>query len=218
MAIIKFPSTNLADENGLLAIGGDLEIESLLLAYNKGIFPWPISEKYPLTWFAPPKRCLIFVNEIKFSEGFRKFLKKTEYLISVNRSFPEVIKHCAKVKRNKSKGGTWITKEMISAYINLHQAGYAHSIECYDDETLIGGLYGVAIGGAFSAESMFHLKPNASQLCLYFLAESLREKKLDWFDCQVSNPHLKKLGAKEIARKDFQKLLNTATKKKVKIF
>ena len=205
MTIKAFPNIEEADEDGVLAVGGDLEVESLLLAYRSGIFPWPFDEDN-LVWFAPPKRALLFFDDLYINRSFRKVIKKQEYTVKKNTAFAEVISTCASIPRS-DQPGTWITAEMQAAYIKLHEAGHAHSIEIYQEEELIGGIYGVQIGKCFSAESMFHHLPNASKLALYHLVEDLRQQDCHWLDCQVQNPFLKSLGVTEVQRKEFMSLL-----------
>lgn len=211
MTILEFPPLSEADENGLLAVGGDLEPESLLLAYSSGIFPWPINSKI-LAWFSPPQRALLFLNEFHVSRSLAKEQKKTCYSFAVDRNFEKVIELCAAAKNRsqQSGAGTWITKEMRRAYLELHRLGFAHSVECYKDGRLIGGLYGVAIGKMFAGESMFHTESNGSKLSLAYLVEHLRKQKVAWIDCQVSTPFLRSMGAREVPRDEFVKLLRTA--------
>ena len=208
MPIKEFPDINLADEHGLLALGGDLEIESLLLAYKSGIFPWPLDEEY-LTWFSPPKRAILFFENFKVNNSLKKAIKNTPYEIKINTNFEQVIINCAKAKRPK-QNGTWITDEMITAYINLHNAGFADSYEVYIDQKLVGGIYGVRINNLFSAESMFHKTTNASKIALYSLVHDLKYKGFTFIDCQVQNPFLETLGVIEIKRDDYLKILNKA--------
>lgn len=201
MAIIAFPPVETADESGLLAFGGDLEIESLLLAYQSGIFPWP-HNKMELLWFAPPIRAILEVDNFHISRSFKRVINRQDYQFYKNKDFNAVITNCAKVPRH-DQPGTWITKGMIRAYNDLHQAGYADSYEIYRDEKLIGGVYGVRIKNYLAAESMFHLEDNASKLALYHLVQDLKESNIPWFDCQVENPFLVKMGITEIPRNEF---------------
>lgn len=206
MVIQSFPDPSYADEHGLLAIGGDLEVESLLLAYKNGIFPWPISKEY-LTWFAPPKRALLFVAELHLSKSLRKFLKNHPYTITVNQHFEQVIEHCSEPVNRGDQDGTWITSEIMNGYIDLFRAGHAYSIECHFENSLVGGLYGVKIGGMVSGESMFYRKPNASKVCLHYLTQALQQHSIPWLDCQVMTPLLESFGAREVERDEYMKLL-----------
>ena len=207
MVIKAFPPHEQADENGLLAVGGDLEVESLLLAYQNGIFPWPVYEDV-LTWFSPHQRAILRVEDYKISKSFKKFLNTTSLTVVENRNFKEVIKRC-KISPNRGEGqGTWITEQIVNGYIALHKAGYAHSIEAYDGDKLVGGLYGVSIGGMFAGESMFYDLPNASKLCLHYLLNKVRLSSGTFIDCQVLSPFTESLGAIEIDRESFLKLLD----------
>ena len=166
---IIFPEVSLAEPDGLLAIAGDLSLERLLLAYESGIFPW-FSEGEPILWYAPHERCVIYPDTIKVSQSMQKVLSKGTFQITINQAFEQVIKNCATVPRF-GQDGTWITDEMQEAYINLHQNGFAHSIEVWQDEKLVGGLYGVKVGHVFCGESMFSSVSNASKVALIFLCQ-----------------------------------------------
>lgn len=218
MAIISFPPVDQADEDGLLAVGGDLEVESLLLAYRSGVFPWPISDEHLLTWFAPSQRAIVWLKDFHISQSLKKFLKKTTYEIQIDTNFSGVIQGCADIQRRKKEKSTWITDRMIEAYTRLHQAGYCHSIECYDDGQLVGGLYGVSLGAMFAGESMFHLAENASKVCVCHLVERMRKHGAFWFDCQQMTPLFKTFGAVEIERSKYMKLLEEALLRDVCIF
>jgi leucyl/phenylalanyl-tRNA--protein transferase len=217
MAIEQFPPVDQADEHGLLARGGDLDVQSLLLAYKSGIFPWPIIPEV-LTWFAPPRRTVLFLDDFHASSSLLKAWKKQSYTFAIDRDFAQVIKHCAEVKNRKGQHGTWITPAMVKAYTKLHKAGFAHSIECYRDGALRGGLYGVSIGSFFAGESMFHLEPNTSKLALYFLVQYLKEKGCKWIDCQVTTALLKAFGAKELDRAKYMQLLKKVLEKPLQMF
>ncbi|WP_432714509.1 leucyl/phenylalanyl-tRNA--protein transferase [Pedobacter sp.] len=199
---IIFPDTALAEPDGLLAIGGDLSKERLLLAYQSGIFPW-FSEGDPICWFAPPERCVIFPEHLKVSKSMKKILKDHVFSITTDTVFPKVIKHCAKVER-KDQDGTWITAEMEKAYINLHQAGIAHSVEVWQNGLLVGGLYGIVVNKVFCGESMFSLVSNASKAAMVWLCQN---GGYELIDCQVPNPHLFSLGAEMISRTQYLRLL-----------
>jgi leucyl/phenylalanyl-tRNA---protein transferase len=212
MTIVEFPPVEQADEHGLLAIGGDLEISSLVLAYRNGIFLWPFHPAV-LAWFAPPERAVLFFDRLHFSKSLLRERKRTKWHLAIDADFRSVISNCAAAKNRRYGKGTWITPEMIDAYTSLQQAGYAHSFECYEGTTLIGGVYGVSIGAMFAAESMFYRKPNASKLALAFMVETLSQKGLTWIDVQVMNPFTQKLGAVNIPRDKYQEMLQEAVEK-----
>lgn len=215
MAIEAFPSLDEADEYGLLALGGDLEPESLLLAYRSGIFPWPLSPEL-LTWFSPPRRAVLYLNEVHISKSLAKLERRKSHDIRVDFDFEAVIRNCA--SSSQRKGKTWITNDIMDAYCELHRLGYAHSIEYYEEDSLLGGLYGVSIGGMFAGESMFHKKANASKLCLMFLVQRLAQKGVSWIDCQQLTPLLRSFGAREIERAEFVAQLNLAVSRKIDLF
>ncbi len=199
---IVFPDPSLADEDGLLAIGGDLSIERLLLAYENGIFPW-YSEEDPILWFSPHERCVIYPDRIKISKSMKKIMMSGVFSITVNQNFRQVIKHCATTPR-KDQAGTWITTAMQEAYVNLHHNGFAHSIEVWQEERLVGGLYGIKINRVFCGESMFSLMPNASKMALIYVCENL---DFDLIDCQLPNEHLLSMGAEMIDRETYMSFL-----------
>ena len=200
---LVFPDPDLAEEDGLLGVGGDLKPERLLLAYRNGIFPW-FSKGEPIMWWSPDPRCVLPPDKLKISTSLRQALKKGNYEIRFDTCFEKVIEHCALTKR-KGQRSTWITKEMVAAYIRLHELGFAHSTEVFVDGEIAGGLYGVSIGRTYSGESMFHLLPEMSKIALYHLVERLKEWKFPLIDCQVTNPHLLSLGAEEMPRREFLK-------------
>lgn len=206
-----FPSPELAEDDGLLAVGGDLKEKRLLLAYSMGIFPW-YSEGYPLLWWSPDPRLVLLPEELKISRSLRQALKKGIYNVTFDTAFSEVIRNCAAVRR-KGNDGTWITEDMMDAYIRLHKKGYAHSVESWDGNELAGGLYGVALGAAFFGESMFTRISNASKIAFVRLVESLRKWEFKVVDCQVTTGHLVSLGAKEIPRSKFLDILRGALKR-----
>lgn len=209
MAITNFPPIETADEHGLLALGGDLELETLVLAYSKGIFPWPISEDYPLAWFSPDPRGILTFGNLHLSTSLKKFLKKNPYEIRFNTNFKAVIENCANAKRALDQG-TWITQEIIDAYVELHNEGLAYSSEAYLDGELVGGVYGVCMNRFYSGESMFHLAPNASKVALVSLLYKLHQQGIEWLDTQMVTPVVASLGGVEIPRETFLKMLDVS--------
>ena len=182
---IEFPQHSQATKDGLLAIGGDLSLERLIHAYANGIFPW-FNDEEPILWWSPDPRFVLFPKDLKVSKSMKQFLRNTTYQITENKAFEQVIVHCADVKRD-DQYGTWIGKSMIDAYINLHRAGFAKSVEVWDQNQLVGGLYGVDLGNkVFCGESMFSLKSNSSKMAFIWLAQS---KKYGLIDCQLHTKH-----------------------------
>lgn len=202
---LVFPPPHLAIEDGLLAVGGDLSVERLLLAYRSGIFPW-YSEGDPLLWWSPDPRMVLFPDELHVSRSLERVLKRREFTLTMDTAFPSVIQACAEA-RGPRRDGTWITREMQSAYCALHDAGYAHSVECWKDGALAGGLYGVSLGACFFGESMFSLATNASKVAFVRLVRQVAAWDFHFVDCQMHTPHLARFGAKEVARNQFLKLL-----------
>ncbi len=200
---LLFPDSSLADPDGLLAIGGDLSKQRLLLAYQNGIFPW-FSEGDPIYWYAPHERCVIFPSRVKVSKSMKKIIKENVFSITSNKDFSAVIQYCAAVNR-KDQGGTWITSAMQQAYIDLHQAGYAQSYEVWKGSELVGGLYGISINQVFCGESMFSLVSNASKAALIHLCQ---QTSYQMIDCQLSNDHLLSLGAEMIPRETYLEILH----------
>ena len=203
-----FPKPLEANIDGMLAIGGDLSVERLLLAYNSGIFPW-FEVDQPILWWSPDPRMVLFPEKFKVSKSLRKTLKSEKFKITFNQNFGEVIKNCASVPR-KGQVGTWITQEMQEAYIAMHKAGHAVSIEVWEDAKLIGGLYGIELPQkkVFCGESMFSLASDASKVAFYYLSEYVKAKNYKFVDCQLYNEHLESLGAEEIYRKKFLEILS----------
>ncbi|RQO32540.1 leucyl/phenylalanyl-tRNA--protein transferase [Taibaiella sp. KBW10] len=193
-----FPDVTLAEPDGLLAIGGNLEPETLQKAYNNGIFPW-YSEGEPICWYAPPARCVIFPEHIKISKSMRPLLRSGRFQLTMDQAFEQVILQCAEIVR-LDQDGTWILPEMQAAYLLLHQTGKAHSVEVWEDGELVGGLYGVVVHNVFCGESMFSKRSNASKAALIWLCTQ-HEYRL--IDCQVPNDHLMSLGATMIPRADY---------------
>ncbi|SRX73304.1 leucyl/phenylalanyl-tRNA--protein transferase [Aequorivita antarctica] len=203
-----FPSSSEATVDGLLAIGGDLSVERLVLAYKSGIFPW-FEDDQPILWWSPNPRMVLFPEKFKVSKSLRKTLNSKKFKITFNQNFAEVLKKCATVPR-KGQAGTWITEEMQESYITLHESGHAVSIEVWENDKLVGGLYGVDVPQkkVFCGESMFSLVSDASKVAFYHLSEYLKTKNYKFIDCQIYNEHLESLGAEEIGREEFLRVLN----------
>ena len=195
---LLFPDPALADEDGLLAVGGDLSTARLKLAYEQGIFPW-YSDDEPILWYSPHERFVIFKEEIHVSRSIRDMIRSDIYEVSWDKDFAGVIMQCAKVKR-KGQNGTWITQDMIDAYIALHKEGVAHSVEIWHEGALVGGMYGVACGKIFCGESMFSLMPSASKVALIYLCQN---KPYQFIDCQFHTPHLESMGGRSISREEY---------------
>ena len=202
---IEFPSVETAKQYGMVAVGGDLSPERLLLAYKSGIFPW-YSEDEPIVWYSPNPRMVLFPEKLKVSKSMRQLLKKDVFKVTFNQAFQEVISNCKTVNRSaQGETGTWITDEMKEAYIKLHELGIAKSVEVWQDDVLVGGLYGLEINDFFCGESMFSYVSNASKTAFVHLIKNNNYKLID---CQVYNPHLESLGAEEVSREEFLKLLS----------
>ncbi len=202
-----FPDPSLAEEDGWLAVGGDLSAERLLLAYQNGIFPW-YSAGDPICWYSPHERFVIYADGIHVSGSMERLLRSERYTVTEDRDFAGVIQQCSSVPR-AGQDGTWITEEMIEAYLSLHARGIAHSVEIWEGERLVGGIYGVVIGRVFCGESMFSLAPSASKVALIHLCRSGR---YDLVDCQFHTPHLERMGGKFISRTELQRHLPSAQK------
>ncbi|MGK0289330.1 MAG: leucyl/phenylalanyl-tRNA--protein transferase [bacterium] len=200
-----FPNPELSEPNGLLAIGGDLSPERILVAYQNGIFPW-FSPGEPFLWWSPDPRMVLFPEKFKISKSFRRVIKKEKFEIRIDTSFKEVMTQCAETPRH-DQYGTWITDEMLAAYCQLHERGYAHSIESFYEDKLVGGLYGISIGNAFFGESMFAKMTDASKVAFAKLVELSTQWGFQFIDCQVTTTHLESLGAEEISRDKFLLLL-----------
>jgi len=208
---LEFPDPTSASEDGLLAIGGDLSVERLLLAYRNGIFPW-YSDNQPILWWSPNPRMVLFPEKFKVSKSLLKKINNNEFRITFNQNFKEVIANCSAIKR-KEQNGTWITSEMQESYIKLHKKGFAVSVEVWNKDELVGGLYGIDLHDSkiFCGESMFSKQTDASKIAFYFLVKKLSEEKYKLIDCQLYTAHLESLGAKEIPRKTFLKYLKSTT-------
>ena len=197
-----FPDPELAEPDGLLALGGDLSAERLLLAYSEGIFPW-YNDDSPILWFSPHERFVLFPDELNISSSMKRVINSNRFKVTFDTSFADVIEACSMMPR-KDQDGTWITADMKAAYINLHQLGHAHSIEVWQGDDLVGGMYGVAMGDVFCGESMFSKVSNASKIALISLIKSDKYKLLD---CQVHTDHLESMGARMISRKEYMAIL-----------
>lgn len=216
MALIQFPDPKYATPEGIIAVGGALTAANLRHAYRQGIFPWPM-EGWPLTWFCPPERAILEFADLHVPRSFAKWRRKTSLRCTIDAAFPTVIERCARAVRPE-QDGTWITPQITRAYVDLHRAGVAHSVEVWEGENLVGGLYGVDADGAFAGESMFYLRPNASKLGLIFLIEHLRERGAQWLDAQVMTPHMRALGAKAVPRDAFLQKLAATRARQLKLF
>jgi leucyl/phenylalanyl-tRNA---protein transferase len=204
---IIFPPPESADEDGLLAIGGDLSSERLLLAYRQGIFPW-YNENEPIFWWFPNQRFVLFPTELKITRSMRTVCNSDTFKFTMNKSFEEVIYNCRNIFR-KDQPGTWLTEDIIEAYTRLHIQGYAHSAEAWKNGELVGGLYGVMLGKVFFGESMFSKESNSSKFAFIKYVRLLQKQGIQLIDCQVYTAHLQSLGARMIDRTDFSKLLQS---------
>jgi leucyl/phenylalanyl-tRNA--protein transferase len=203
-----FPDPGKADPEGLLAIGGDLSVDTLIKAYSLGIFPW-YSEEMPILWWCPDPRMVLFPQKFKVSKSLRQTIRQKKYTVKIDENFEKVIENCALSKR-KGQEGTWITNEMKQAYIRLYKEGYAHSFETYYNNELVGGLYGVSLGRIFFGESMFYKMTDASKVALYYLIERLKKWNFHFIDVQQSTQHMKMMGAEEISREEFLRILKVS--------
>ena len=210
-ASLSFPDPNKAGPQGLLAAGGDLSPERLLLAYQSGIFPW-FNEDSLILWWSPDPRMVLFPEELRISKSMKKIIAKKTYTITRNQCFNDVISACAETPR-RGETGTWITPNMQNAYADLHQMGYAVSYETWHNNDLVGGLYGIELGGVFCGESMFSKMPNASKQAFIYMVQEQHSQGCRLIDCQVHTAHLESLGARPIARGEFLKLLLNANEK-----
>jgi leucyl/phenylalanyl-tRNA--protein transferase len=200
-----FPYPEDASEEGILAIGGDLSPERLILAYSNGIFPW-FNEGDPIIWWSPKNRCVLYPKDLRVSKSMKKLIRKNIYSVTFDKNFKEIINKCSSVRKET---GTWITEEMIEAYNSLHKHGYAHSVEVWHEGEIVGGLYGISLGKFFFGESMFSLKANASKFALIELSKRADSLGFIFIDCQMYTEHLGSLGAIEIPRRDYLDTLVT---------
>lgn len=202
---LYFPPAEDASPEGIVAIGGDLSPERLLLAYRNGIFPW-FEDDEPILWWSPPERMVLFFDELRISKSMRKIINQQTFKVTFNTAFAQVISNCRDIKRD-GQPGTWITPDMTAAYCRLHEMGMAKSVEVWQGDELVGGLYGVDLGHIFCGESMFSKVSNASKLAFIALVKYLEANNYRLLDCQVHNGHLESLGAREIDREDFLEIL-----------
>jgi len=216
MALVRFPDPRDATPEGVVAAGGRPEPAFLREAYRRGIFPWPV-KGYPLLWFSPPERALLFFDELHVPRSLARERRRTSLRFTIDAAFERVIAACASIER-AHEDGTWITPEMVEGYTRFHRLGHAHSVEAWEGGELAGGLYGVDAGGAFAGESMFHRRPNASKLALLHLVEHLAARGLGWLDVQVMTPHLEALGARLVPREEFLERLARALERGLKLF
>jgi leucyl/phenylalanyl-tRNA--protein transferase len=204
------------DVGDIVAVGGDFKPTTLITAYRRGVFPWPIDGLPLLPWFCPKRRAVVDFEELHVPRSLARARRKLSFRFSLDAAFPAVIQHCATVPR--ADQGTWISQEVITGYTALHKLGHAHSVEVWEGEELVGGVYGVEADGYFSAESMFHTRSYASKLALLFLFDHMKSKGCYWCDIQVLTPHMVGLGAKEISRKEFLQRIDEARARGVRIF
>lgn len=204
---IWFPDVEESTEEGIVAVGGDLSVERLILAYSRGIFPWYSSDRSPILWWSPNPRFVLFPENLIVSKSMRPYFNQNKFKVTWDQNFEDVIKNCQKIDR-EDQPGTWITSKMLAAYIQLHKKGYAHSVEVWLENELVGGLYGISLGKVFFGESMFAKVSNASKFGFISLVNQLKQKGFLLIDCQQETKHLESLGANAIKRKDFINILN----------
>jgi len=203
---LLFPSPEQASAEGIVAVGGDLQPERVMLAYRKGIFPWFESDDF-LLWWSPDPRMVLFPDRLKVSKSMRTVLRKKQFEVTFNKAFDQVVEACAKVKRF-GQNGTWITPGLMEVYSTLHIQGHAHSVEVWEEGSLVGGLYGIDLGTVFCGESMFSKSSNASKVALIYLVKELKKNKYELIDCQVPTQHLASMGAEPISRTEFLTFLS----------
>ena len=203
---LLFPSPEQASAEGIVAVGGDLQPERVMLAYRKGIFPWFESDDF-LLWWSPDPRMVLFPDRLKISKSMRTVLRKKQFEVTFNKAFDQVVEACAKVKRF-GQNGTWITPGLMEVYSSLHTQGHAHSVEVWEEGSLVGGLYGIDLGTVFCGESMFSKSSNASKVALIYLVKELKKNKYELIDCQVPTQHLASMGAEPISRTEFLTFLS----------
>lgn len=198
---LVFPPTDLAEPGGLLAVGGDLSIPRLLLAYSMGIFPW-YNDGDPILWWSPDPRCIIEPGGVRISRSLAKVLRRATFEVTFDRAFREVVSSCVRVRTDTGEG-TWINPGLMEAFVDLHERGFAHSVECWREGKLVGGLYGLSLGRCFFGESMFHRETDASKVAFVTLSQRLAQMDFELIDGQIANPHLESLGAISISREEF---------------
>lgn len=203
---LLFPSPEQASAEGIVAVGGDLQPERVMLAYRKGIFPWFESDDF-LLWWSPDPRMVLFPDRLKVSKSMRTVLRKKQFEVTFNKAFDQVVEACAKVKRF-GQNGTWITPGLMEVYSTLHTQGHAHSVEVWEEGFLVGGLYGIDLGTVFCGESMFSKSSNASKVALIYLVKELKKNKYELIDCQVPTQHLASMGAEPVSRTEFLTFLS----------
>lgn len=211
----RFPDPRYA-RGDIVALGDDLRVETLRDAYRHGIFPWP-HDGLTLPWFSPRRRAVLVFDQLHVNRSLKRAAERSPFRFSIDRAFRRVINACAAAPR-PGQDGTWILPGVVRAYSALHDAGDAHSVEAWEGEELVGGAYGVDAGGAFTGESMFFLRPNASKLALLHLIEHLRSRGATWLDCQVMTPHIQALGAREVSRDRFLDMLSAAQASGIRLF
>lgn len=211
---IQFPDPNFAEDDGLVAVGGELSTAYLLSAYSQGLFPW-YNQGEPILWWSPNPRMILYPDRFRLSKSLQQKIRSRKYSILTDTAFSQVIENCAK-KERKEQHGTWITEDMMAAYKILHDLGYAHSVETYREGKLIGGLYGISLGKVFFGESMFFHETDGSKIALYGLCQLMEEWKFHFIDVQQSTMHLRSLGAEDVARETFLKELKKALQHKTK--
>ncbi|PWU18137.1 MAG: leucyl/phenylalanyl-tRNA--protein transferase [Verrucomicrobia bacterium] len=208
---LRFPDPRLADAEGLVAVGGDLSVPRLLLAYRSGIFPWTTG---PVTWWSPDPRAIFELEGLHVSRSLARVLRKNPFQITTDHCFQKVMERCA--APGPGRRTTWISEEFVEAYTELHRLGHAHSLECWQGERLVGGVYGVALGGFFAGESMFHTVSDASKVALFYLVELLRRQRFALFDIQVLTPITTQLGGVNISREEYLERLAAAVRKETR--
>jgi leucyl/phenylalanyl-tRNA---protein transferase len=210
---LSFPNPELANEDGILAVGGDLSVERLLLAYQNGLFPW-FNPGDPILWWSPDPRFVLFPAELKIAKSMRSYFNQRKFEVTFDQQFELVMRACKEQNRKGQDGGTWISEEMVEGYFGLHKGGFAHSVEVWKGDDLVGGLYGVCLGKIFFGESMFSKVNNASKVGFIALVRMLEDRGFNLIDCQQETRHLKSLGARNIERSDFLKLISQNKKEK----
>ena len=210
---LSFPNPELANEDGILAVGGDLSVDRLLLAYQIGLFPW-FNPEDPILWWSPDPRFVLFPSELKIAKSMRSYFNQRKFEVTFDKEFEKVIRACKEQYREGQIGGTWISEDMVEAYCKLHKAGFAHSVEVWNGDNLVGGLYGVCLGKIFFGESMFAKENNASKFGFIALVRMLEDRGFKLIDCQQETRHLKSLGGRSIKRSDFLTFLEANRKEK----